>query len=78
MLDEPSLGLAPLMIREIFNILRSVKERQITILLVEQNAKQALELADRAYVMELGRIIAEGTTEKILSDKEIAAAYLGV
>ncbi len=78
MLDEPSLGLAPFMITEVFHILKSVKEMRTTILLVEQNAKQALELADRAYVMEVGRIIAEGSTEKILHDKEIIAAYLGV
>jgi branched-chain amino acid transport system ATP-binding protein len=78
MLDEPSLGLAPFMISEVFRILKSIKEMKTTLLLVEQNAKQALELADRAYVMEVGRIIAEGSTEKILHDKEIIAAYLGV
>ena len=79
MLDEPSLGLAPFMITEVFRILKGVKEEmKTTLLLVEQNAKQALELADRAYVMEVGRIIAEGSTGKILHDKEIIAAYLGV
>jgi len=77
-LDEPSLGLAPFMITEVFRILNSIKEERTTILLVEQNARQALELADTAYVLEVGRIIAEGSTEKILHDKEIVAAYLGL
>jgi branched-chain amino acid transport system ATP-binding protein len=77
-LDEPSLGLAPIMISQIFGILKSLKETGITQLLVEQNAKQALDIADRAYVMEVGRIVAEGTTEKILSDGKIVEAYLGI
>jgi len=78
MLDEPSLGLAPIMISQVFGILKSLKETGITQLLVEQNAKQALDIADRAYVMEVGRIVAEGTTEKILSDGKIVEAYLGI
>jgi len=78
MLDEPSLGLAPIMISQVFGILKSLKETGITQLLVEQNAKQALDIADRAYVMEVGRIVAEGTTERILSDGKIVEAYLGI
>ncbi len=78
LLDEPSLGLAPIMVGEIFAILKSLKETGITQLLVEQNARQALEIADRAYVMEVGQIVAEGTTERILSDGNIVEAYLGV
>jgi branched-chain amino acid transport system ATP-binding protein len=77
-LDEPSLGLAPIMVGEIFGILKSLKETGITQLLVEQNARQALDIADRAYVMELGQIVAEGTTERILSDGNIVEAYLGI
>jgi len=78
LLDEPSLGLAPIMVGEIFAILKSLKGTGITQLLVEQNARQALEIADRAYVMEVGQIVAEGTTERILSDGNIVEAYLGV
>jgi branched-chain amino acid transport system ATP-binding protein len=78
LLDEPSLGLAPIMVSEIFAILKGLKESGITQLLVEQNARQALDIADRAYVMEVGQIVAEGTTERILSDGNIVEAYLGV
>jgi len=78
LLDEPSLGLAPIMVSEIFGILKVLKETGITQLLVEQNARQALEIAARAYVMEVGQIVAEGTTERILSDGNIVEAYLGV
>lgn len=77
-LDEPSLGLAPIMISKIFGILKSLKETGITQLLVEQNARQALDIADGAYVMEVGQIVAEGTTERILSDRKIVEAYLGI
>ena len=77
-LDEPSLGLAPILVGEIFGILKSLKETRITQLLVEQNARQALDIADRAYVMEVGQIVAEGTTERILSDGKIVEAYLGM
>jgi len=78
LLDEPSLGLAPIMVSEIFGILKVLKETGITQLLVEQNARQALDIAARAYVMEVGQIVAEGTTERILSDGNIVEAYLGV
>ena len=77
-LDEPSLGLAPILVDEIFGVLKNLKETGITQLLVEQNARQALDIADGAYVMEVGQIVAEGTTEKILSDGNIVEAYLGI
>jgi len=78
MLDEPSIGLAPLMIREIFHILNTLKESGITQLLVEQNAKQALDIADRAYVIEVGQIIAHGTADDLSRDNKIVEAYLGI
>ncbi|MFC1824674.1 ABC transporter ATP-binding protein [Thermodesulfobacteriota bacterium] len=78
MLDEPSLGVAPVMVDTIFSILRDLKKTQITVLLVEQNATQALDISDRAYVMEVGEIVAEGTIDKLLSDRQIVDAYLGV
>ena len=77
MLDEPSLGLAPLMVRSIFETLRAVRERGTTILLVEQNARQALALAARGYVMERGRIVREGAADELLDDPQLVAAYLG-
>ena len=77
MLDEPSLGLAPLMVNTIFNIIREIKEMGKTILLVEQNALKALSVADRAYVLEQGRITREGTGGELLNDPGIAEAYLG-
>ncbi len=78
MLDEPSLGVAPVMVDTIFNILRDLKKAQLTVLLVEQNATQALDISDRAYVMEVGEIVLKGAIDKLLSDKQIVAAYLGV
>jgi branched-chain amino acid transport system ATP-binding protein len=77
MLDEPSLGLAPLMVRSIFETLRAVRERGTTILLVEQNARQALALASRGYVMERGRIARQGPADELLDDPQLVAAYLG-
>ena len=77
-LDEPSLGLAPILVDEIFGVLKNLKETGITQLLVEQNARQALDIADGAYVMEVGQIVAQGTTERILSDGNIVEAYLGI
>jgi branched-chain amino acid transport system ATP-binding protein len=71
MLDEPSLGLAPIMVDLIFSILKDLKEMGLTVLLVEQNATQALDIAERAYVMEVGEIVAEGTIDKILTNKQI-------
>jgi len=77
LLDEPSLGLAPLMVGGIFQTIRLLRDRGTTILLVEQNAKAALRVADRGYVLETGRIILEGETEDLLNNKEVQRAYLG-
>ena len=75
LLDEPSLGLAPLVVAAIFGTLRELREEGVTILLVEQNARQALQLADHAYVLETGSIVLEGTD--LLADERVRAAYLG-
>ena len=77
LLDEPSLGLAPLVANGIFQTIRLLRDRGTTILLVEQNAKAALKVADRGYVLETGRIILEGETEDLLNNKEVQRAYLG-
>ncbi|BBU32501.1 ABC transporter ATP-binding protein (plasmid) [Burkholderia sp. THE68] len=77
LLDEPSLGLAPLVIRDIFDAIRSLRNEGITILLVEQMAKQALGVADRAYVLEVGSITLEGSGRELLNDPKVKAAYLG-
>ncbi|TBW11193.1 ATP-binding cassette domain-containing protein [Azotobacter chroococcum subsp. isscasi] len=77
LLDEPSLGLAPLVIRQIFAILEQLRAEGVTVFLVEQNANQALKLADRGYVLENGRIVMHGTGEELLGDARVCAAYLG-
>ena len=77
LLDEPSLGLAPLVVARIFEVLRGLRERGTTILLVEQNANMALRLADRAYVLETGTISCTGTGRELLADPRIQEAYLG-
>ncbi|TAL91578.1 MAG: ABC transporter ATP-binding protein, partial [Candidimonas sp.] len=77
LLDEPSLGLAPIIVRNIFQVLRDVRDTGVTILLVEQNARMALKLADRGYVLEVGRLLQEGSAKELLSSPEIQAAYLG-
>ena len=77
LLDEPSMGLSPLLVSEIFNIIREINDKGTTILLVEQNAKRALSIADRAYVLETGRITLEGTGEELASDERVQKAYLG-
>lgn len=77
LLDEPSLGLAPLIIKDIFNAIRELRESGLTILLVEQMAKQALGVADRAYVLETGRITLEGRGSELLNHPQVRAAYLG-
>jgi len=77
LLDEPSLGLAPLIIVDIFKSIRALRDAGLTILLVEQMANQALAVADRAYVLETGRIILEGTGAQLLKDPAVRAAYLG-
>ena len=77
LMDEPSLGLAPLVTREIFRVSGELRKRGMTILLVEQNARAALELADRAYVMESGRVALEGTTAQLTADEQVQTVYLG-
>jgi branched-chain amino acid transport system ATP-binding protein len=78
LLDEPSMGLAPLLIRQIFNIITEIAEQGTTILVVEQNAQQALSRANRAYVMETGRLVKEGSGADLLHDPAVKEAYLGV
>ena len=77
LLDEPSMGLSPLLVSEIFKIIRDVNESGMTVLLVEQNAKQALEIADRAYVLETGTISMSGDASELATDEKVRAAYLG-
>ena len=76
-LDEPSLGLAPLIVKDIFNIVKSLNDAGTTILIVEQNATQTLKIADYAYVLEVGTISNEGKASDLLSDPKIVEAYLG-
>ncbi len=77
LMDEPSMGLSPLLVNEIFDIIRSVHEDGVTVLLVEQNAKKALSIADRAYVLETGEIKMEGKASDLLNDERVRKAYLG-
>ncbi len=76
LLDEPSLGLAPLIVQAIFKVIRELHERRVTILLVEQNVRQALAVADRAYVLETGRVVLSGTGEELRANPDIETAYL--
>ena len=77
LLDEPSLGLAPLVVKGVFETLADLKRQGVTMLLVEQNALRALRIADRAYVMELGRLVMRGTGDELLRDEGVARTYLG-
>lgn len=77
LLDEPSLGLAPLIIEQIFNIIRTIRSQGVTVFLVEQNAHRALQLADRGYVLETGRIVLADTGAKLLANDAVRQAYLG-
>jgi branched-chain amino acid transport system ATP-binding protein len=77
LLDEPSMGLAPLVVADIFKIIKEINEAGTTVLLVEQNARQALRVSDYAYVLETGKIIAEGKSNDLLTDPRIMEAYLG-
>ena len=77
LMDEPSMGLSPLLVNEIFKIIGEVSKEGTTVLLVEQNAKKALSIADRAYVLETGNIVMEGKASDLLNDSRIKAAYLG-
>jgi len=77
LLDEPSMGLAPILVEQIFDIIRDINEQGTSILLVEQNAQMALSIADRGYVLETGRIVLEGTAEELLENPMVVEAYLG-
>lgn len=77
LMDEPSMGLSPLLVSEIFDIIKSINESGTTVLLVEQNAKKALSIADRAYVLETGNIVLEGGAKDLMNDDSIKKAYLG-
>jgi branched-chain amino acid transport system ATP-binding protein len=77
LLDEPSMGLAPMLVNQIFSIISEINRRGTTVLLVEQNAQHALQLADRAYVLETGRVVKSAPARQLLTDPEVQAAYLG-
>ena len=77
LLDEPSMGLAPILVKEIFKIIQDIHKNGTTVLLVEQNARMALSIADRAYVLETGKIVISGTGEELSNSEEIQKAYLG-
>ena len=78
MLDEPSLGLAPIVVKDMFEIISKVAKQGVSILIVEQNLNQALSVADRGYVLETGQIVMEGKASELLANEEIQAAYLGI
>jgi branched-chain amino acid transport system ATP-binding protein len=78
MMDEPSLGLAPLLVQDVFNIIREIHAEGMTILLIEQNANAALNIADYGYVLETGRIVLEGPGKELASNDEVRKSYLGV
>jgi branched-chain amino acid transport system ATP-binding protein len=76
--DEPSYGLGPLLVKEIFRIIQELRGQGISILLIEQNVRQTLEIADRAYVLENGRIVSEGKSKELLQNDHIKKVYLGL
>jgi branched-chain amino acid transport system ATP-binding protein len=78
LLDEPSMGLAPILVAQILDVVKNLKSLGVTVLLVEQNAYAALQIADRGYVMETGRIIISGTADELIADPRIREAYLGI
>jgi branched-chain amino acid transport system ATP-binding protein len=78
MFDEPSLGLSPILVKDIFNVIKRIKAEGTTVLIVEQNVKQTLAIADRVYVLENGRIALQGTGEELLNNEHVKTAYLGV
>jgi branched-chain amino acid transport system ATP-binding protein len=78
MLDEPSLGLAPIIVRDVFAIIKNMRASGIGVLLVEQNARASLQVADYGYVMERGRVVMEGEAERLRSDVKVIESYLGV
>ena len=78
LLDEPSMGLSPILVQEIFKIIRECSRKGMTILLVEQNASMALSLSNRAYVLETGKMVLEGSAQELINNEEVRKAYLGV
>jgi branched-chain amino acid transport system ATP-binding protein len=78
MFDEPSLGLSPILVRDIFNVIKRIKAEGTTVLIVEQNVKQTLAIADRAYVLENGTIVLQGTGQSLLNNEHVRTAYLGI
>jgi branched-chain amino acid transport system ATP-binding protein len=78
LIDEPSMGLAPIVVAELFRTIRRIHQEGVTVFLVEQNARQAMEISDRTYVLENGRIVREGKSKDLLTDDEIRKAYLGL
>ena len=78
MLDEPSLGLAPLIVKNIFEIIQTINKSGVTVLLIEQNAKAALEIADYGYVLETGNIVLKGSGVELLNNENVRKAYLGI
>ena len=78
MFDEPSLGLSPILVQEVFEIAKRINKEGVTVLLVEQNVRQTLTFCDRAYVLENGRIVLHGTGKELLNDEHVRAAYLGI
>ena len=78
MLDEPSMGLAPLIVKDIFALIQRIRDMGTTVLLVEQNARAALKISDRAYVLETGKIVLSGTAAELLVSEDVQKAYLGM
>ena len=78
MFDEPSLGLAPILVAEIFNIIKRIKKEGVTVLITEQNTKQTLEISDRGYVLENGRVVLSDTGQELLNNEHVKQAYLGI
>ncbi len=78
MFDEPSLGLAPILVKEIFEMILNIRKEGMTILLVEQNVTQTLAMCDRAYVLENGHIVLEGTGKELMADEKVKEAFLGI
>jgi branched-chain amino acid transport system ATP-binding protein len=78
MFDEPSLGLSPILVREIFDVIRRIRQEGTTVLIVEQNVKQTLTIADRAYVLEHGKVAMQGSGKVLLNDPHVKSAYLGM
>jgi branched-chain amino acid transport system ATP-binding protein len=77
LMDEPSMGLSPILVAEIFDIIKSISKSGTTVLLVEQNAKKALSIADRAYVLETGKIVLTDDAKKLMDNEQVKKAYLG-